>query len=141
MASYIPVMHKWINARFCGLFLVAAMNGCVSSPPEPHEESEPLLQLLTAYIESSQSLKRPPKSEGELRKFLPDDADGLFISPRDGKPYVLKYGINMNDPQLDPTNPPMIAWEQDGKNGVRHAISVMGLMQLDAEQFAKLPTH
>lgn len=111
--------------------------GCGSGTP-PQTEAEPLSYVLTAYLEATHTLTRPPQDETELRKFLAEGEQKL-ISPRDGLPYVIRWGVSVHDPNLDPANPPIIAYEQQGKNGVRQAINVMGMTELTDEQFANLP--
>jgi hypothetical protein len=91
-------------------------------------------------MQATDALGRPPKEVSELRKHLPaENQDALFISPRDGEPYVLQWGINYKDPMLNPADPPLIAWELKGKDGIRHGVSVVGLATITEEQFAKLP--
>jgi hypothetical protein len=134
-----PGMLSSFRTSFAGLpVLLVVVAGC-GTAPQPVQESEPLAQLLSAYLQATDSLRRPPKDESELRPFLPaDKADAMFISPRDGQPYVLRWGVNYKDPKLDPVNPPLIAYEQQGKDGIRHAVSVVGLAMLTEEQFVQL---
>lgn len=129
MRTINRTLSVWI-AGFLSLAL-----GCGSAPPQ--EEAEPLTHLLTAYLDATEKLERPPQNDAELRQFLPDGEKWL-ISPRDGQPYVIRWGVSVHDPNLDPADPPLVAYEQLGKNGVRHAINVMGLTELTDEQFASL---
>jgi len=43
------------------------------------------------------------------------EVDKLFVSPRDGKPYVVRYAVKLGDPR----NPVPIIHEQDGAGGKR----------------------
>ena len=131
MRTINRTLSVWI-AVFLGLAL-----GCSNPPADSHEAAEPLVQLLTAYVEATHKLERPPQNDAELRQFLPDGEKWL-VSPRDGQHYVIRWGVSVHDPNLDPANPPLIAYEQTGKDGIRHAINVMGLAELTDEQFASL---
>jgi len=55
------------------------------------------------------------------------DADSLFISPRDGKPYVVLYGRSKGPP--GPGGAPVVAYEQEGRGGRRFVASSMGAIE------------
>ncbi len=120
-----------------GLFLV----GCAAEPPS--EQSD--LQLLSVMYGQYRSSHRgeAPQDEKQFKTFIADErghvltnsgisnVDALFISQRDGKPYVVKYG-NTKDWPLEE----MVAYEQEGEDGVRLVANDMGgVMKLTAEQF------
>jgi hypothetical protein len=118
----------------------AALSAGCTSQPQDAQESEPLVKLLHGYMQATDALGRPPKDEIELRQHLPkENQDSLFVSPRDGHLYLFRWGVNYKDPMLNPADPPLIAWEREGKAGVRHGISAVGLTTITEEQFAKLP--
>src|SRR4051812_43883310 len=50
-----------------------------------------------AYLEASQKLKRPPAKVEEIRPYLQKlgNPDELLVSPRDGKPYVIVWGLDL----------------------------------------------
>jgi hypothetical protein len=78
---------------------------------------------------------QPPANEAEFRAFVKSlgkdelatfgisDADRLFISPRDGKPYVILYGPVSGPP--GPAGSPVVAYEQEGQWGKRFVASAM----------------
>ncbi len=118
-----------------GLICVTA--GCDQSVEEPSAEEVPLMHVLQAYMEATHELQRPPHSEDELKRFLPE-GDRWLSSPRDGKRFVIRWNVSVHDPDLDPANPPLIAYEQQGKNGTRQAVNVMGLTELTDAEFSQL---
>src|SRR5262245_48242561 len=85
---------------------------------------------------------KPPPNAQEHKKFIksmdantlaglrvdPADVEKLFVSPRDGEPYVVRYNVPAN-PSGGVPNPMMtqtgvvIAYEKNGKNG-KHLIAV-----------------
>jgi hypothetical protein len=75
---------------------------------------------------------QPPADEAALRKFIPTlsaeeqaalavdpaNLDKVFVSPRDGQPYVVRYKVRTGVPAADGSTP-VIAYERAGKNGKR----------------------
>jgi len=136
--SFSLTMQTILDLRLLLCLVVALVIGCGSPPTHvPGPEVEPLMYLLNAYMDATNELKHPPENLAELKKFLPD-GDKWLTSPRDGQPYVIHWGVSVHDPDLDPANPPLIAYEQQGQGGVRQAINVMGLTELTEEEFSKL---
>jgi len=83
--------------------------------------------ICNAYNKAFRELRRPPKSLEEFQPFLKGygNPDELLVSPRDGQPFVIVYGA---DPTIEPTpsNPQIIAYEKDGKDGTRFSIEPRG---------------
>jgi hypothetical protein len=87
---------------------------------------------------------QPPKSEAEFRAFIEAkgkpllasfgiaDVESLFTSPRDKKPYVVRYGVVTGPP--GPAGQPVIAYEQEGVGGKRFVASSLGAVdEIDEE--------
>ena len=140
----------------CGLgfsFLsmsLMALTGCSTQPaPAPKVEVD-LRQLAVLYGRFvGQHQGQSPKDEVEFRTFVEEselnelkargieNVDSFFSSPRDGKPYVVKYGLKMSAP--DAQGGPVIAHEQEGKNGRRNVAFMTGrIAEFDEAEFAKL---
>ncbi len=102
-----------------------------------------LFHLYKAYTEQN---KKGPPDEKALIDFgkkltpeqragyiIPDDIDGLFVSPRDKQKYVIRYGA-----KLEPTGPPKgIIWEAQGKGGTRFVALAMGYVEEYTEEMSK----
>jgi len=102
-----------------------------------------LFHLYKAYTEQN---KKGPADEQALMDFgkkltaeqragyiIPDDIDGLFVSPRDKQKYVIRWGA-----KLEPTGPPKgIIWEAQGKGGTRFVALAMGYVEEYDETMVK----
>ncbi len=129
-------------------FLTAGCGG--SQKKSLAREQSGLKKLAVLYGRYlAQHRGQPPGNEGEFRKFvqsLPaadraslgiDDAEGLFLSNRDNKPYVIIYGRPQGPP--GPGGSPVIAYEQDGKSGKRWVASALGAVEeVDDARFKQL---
>jgi ABC-type cobalt transport system substrate-binding protein len=108
-------------------------NGCRSSATGANkQESSRLKPLVVLYTAATTALYHPPKSEVEFKKFMASqkgkmldmlhvqNPDELFISERDGQPYVVLYGPAEKD-------------GIDGKRMVGYATGIVN--ELDEEHF------
>ena len=76
-------------------------------------------------------------SPAELTSFGIDDSNRIFTSDRDGKPYVIIYGQPHGPP--GPGGAPVIAYEQEGKEGKRWVASALGAVEeIDEARFRQL---
>jgi hypothetical protein len=108
-------------------------------------EQQPNLRAIAAYYSQFLAHHRGqlPANEEEFKKFIQAKGgealsfkgltvDELFTSSRDGKPFVIKYR-NVKSWPL----PEVIAYEQDGDDGMRHgATSVGEYTVISDEEFA-----
>ena len=126
------------------LGLCVVVSGCGGSQatggqPDVQDRLKKLFNLYKAYVDKNQ--KGPP-SEQALRgfgqalssqeradKLIPDDLESLFTSPRDGKKFVVQYNV-----KLDPSKNRAIAWEADGKDGMRYVALSIGYISLYDEK-------
>lgn len=138
--------------RVCALLPLYALiaftvAGCSSSPPAASDDlGIARLTILTkqyvSYLNSHQS--RPPASEAEFKQLLTDaggsilkkgganTVDELFVSPRDGQPFVIEYGARAGR-LLDRG---IIAYERTGKDGTHLIGRRLGFAEVvDADAF------
>ena len=113
--------------------LLTALAGCRSSqepeviPLSPAEKN--LTYIALAYSDAYGQLGRGPKNAEELKPFLKvfGNPDELLVSPNDGQPYVVVWGVN---PTGGPTDYqgmfPILAYERKGANGKRAVTDVRG---------------
>ena len=125
----------------CAIWLLGLMvaTGCRPAPAVNSDEQERLGALFAAYADARAKLGRPPQSLEELRPHLATygASDEILISPRDGTPYVLVWGVELNDrANLDP--PAVIAYEQGGAGGQRLVLTVMGVARMSEAEFRQL---
>jgi hypothetical protein len=129
-------------ALVVGLCLAAAScanTEATSSQPDVQDRLKKLFNLYKAYVDKNQ--KGPP-SEQALREFgqslspqeradrlIPDDLESIWTSPRDNKKFVVQYGV-----KLDPSKNRAIAWEADGKEGMRYVALSIGYISLYDEK-------
>ena len=133
------------------LLLIVALVGCNSPQAKQSlgRESSHLRWLMRMYILAAQQ-GRTPKSDEEFKQFINgldagtrdrtfsaagvSSADELFISERDGQPYVMVYG-------RPPAGvaPGLVAYEQQGADGRRYVGYSVGMVEeVDQERFDKL---
>jgi hypothetical protein len=106
-------------------------SGCAESE---QVEQQPNLRAIAAYYSQFLAHHRGqlPANEEEFKKFIQAKGgealsykgltvDELFISSRDSKPFVVKYRGNKSWPL-----PQVIAYEQDGNDGIRHGATSVG---------------
>ena len=121
-----------ILAAIAGLLLVNL--GC-NPPAEPEAVQQQLASmrgLAVSYGQyCSQHRGRPPRSEEAFKKFIESQGDAflesfgateiddLFVSPRDGEPYVVVYGKKAE----------VVAYEQTGADGMRFVAYDIGAVE------------
>lgn len=102
-----------------------------------------LRDLVLGYMDAHQRLGRGPKSAEELKPDLArfGNPDELLVSPNDGEPYVVVWGV---DPSGGgPTDYqgmwPIIAYEKKGSGGKRAVVDTRGRpLTVPDEDFSKL---
>jgi hypothetical protein len=134
----------------CGIALLSlGVSGCADAEHQRQEQSnlKPLAVLYGRYI--AQHRGSPPESETEFRAFLDqlpasdlaafqiENIDSLFVSARDNKPYVVRYGAASGPP--GPAGQPVIMYEQEGLDGLRYVASSLGAVEaVDDARFHQL---
>jgi len=110
--------------------------GCSGGAHAPQtSDPGPLNSLSAAYMRATSKLNRPPKDAEELKAHLAsgETIDKLLTSPNDNQPYVILWGA---DPRsgMD-LKPLVIAYEKEGKGGVRFVFTAMGVSLMGSEEF------
>jgi hypothetical protein len=116
-----------LGRRAVVLLCAACMSvaGCTGTTEQPAEVKnlQVLASLYGRYVAKNRG--QPPADEAALRKFIPTlsadeqvamgvdaaNLDKLFISPRDGQPYIVRYKGHAGGD--------IVAYERVGKNGKR----------------------
>jgi hypothetical protein len=112
------------------------LTGC--SPKEIRSEkpmdptAQQLLTIGNAYRQFTVDQGRPPKSSDDLKKKLPSES--TLVSPRDGKPFNVFWGVDLRSPPTWATKRPVLAHESIGVDGSRYTLSTMGNVELLSEQ-------
>lgn len=103
--------------------------------------------LASQYSAATRARNKPPADEAEFKKFVNERVDGaglerydiqspeeLFISKRDGKPFVVFYGKKPKG-----VDPEVVAYEQEGIDGKRWvAFSLGNIEEVDETRFREL---
>jgi hypothetical protein len=141
------------RARSCVIaalaFLLAGLElGCNngSSGVTETEGKTRLTRLLRLYQVYVDKKKKGPANEQDLRdlaqKLTPqeredfligDDLQGIFISPRDNQPFVIKYNLNLAPGGATQS----VAWEAKGQNGKRYVALSVGYVEEYGEEMLK----
>lgn len=128
--------------------LLLACIGCADGGPavdQQHEELK-LRGLVNLHAHAVRHLGHAPRNEEEFKKFVRERGadvverlklaavDDLFISSRDGKPYIVLYGPPTNQAASD-----VVVYESEGANGERLVGYQTGAVRkLNDEQFTAL---
>jgi hypothetical protein len=122
--------------------------GCAGSATSVNQQQEELKLrgLLNLYAYAGRELGHSPHNEEEFKKFVQEkggdvvsrlklaSVDDLFVSSRDGKPYVVQYA-----PPKSQTAGEVVAYEAEGANGKRLVCYETGeVRELNSEEFAAL---
>jgi len=149
LGGWLP-RHGWSSlglVTFCA-FLV----GCSSHQANLEQEQSNLKPLATLYGRFiGQHRGQPPANETQFKQFINSggkdllssfnvsSADELFVSSRDGKPYVVLYGPEAAKGPPGPAGSPVVAYEQEGVGGKRFVASSMGAVEeVDEARFKQL---
>lgn len=123
-------VNTWI--LIVPLTLIMCVAGCGGGGPSQEEQqlASNMQGLAIAYGQcTSQNRGRPPQNEAQLRQFIKslgpqwleqykaETVDDIFVSSRDGKPYVILFG----KPGVH-----YIAYEQEGVDGKRFVADNLG---------------
>lgn len=139
-------MIRWLFKAIrvgCLLGCLAAW-GCGSGEPTPKEVPpayQNLKSISSAYLQATNSLKRPPKNLDELMPFLKKQGDPatLLRSPDDGEEYVIVWGVDYRTPPSKANSLPVLAYEKVGKHGKRQVLQMRNIVQLTDEELKNAP--
>jgi hypothetical protein len=110
------------------LALLIAM-GCSSArqPGDLSPEEKAITNVGLAYRDASAALRRGPASAEELAPFLKKygDPDQVLVSPNDGQPYHIVWGLIPSRPDKRFQTQRLLAYEESGKDGKRYALDCM----------------
>lgn len=132
----------------CG-FLVPLILGCTSrkdigkslAPDELTPEGEAILHIGQAYRDAYTARKKPPASIKDLTPYLAKfgDPDKVSVSPNDGEPYEITWGVVPGHPPRVMKVSPFLVCEKSGKDGKRYVLDFTFKVRcLTDEQFEKL---
>jgi hypothetical protein len=142
-------MTRLIQCAVACCLAVLLTTGCRShheggsslAPDQFTPEAEAILQVGEAYRHAYTALKRPPASAKDLKPYLTKfgDPDKALISPNDGQPYEITWGVVPNRPPRSSKVNPFLVCEKSGKNGKRYVLDFMFRVRcLTEEEFENL---
>jgi serine/threonine protein kinase len=120
--------HEWEMER-----LQAETKKHKASLNTTYQYMKRLTGISRAYSKASDKLARPPSKPEELAPFVEHDEDRL--SPRDGKPFVIAWGVDCNRPA---PNQPLLAWEETPDEEGRRWVYQGGARLVDRCDFRDL---
>jgi len=141
------VKNRILFLASCAAAMVA---GCGPNTAKISQESSNLKPLGVLYGQfTGQHRGQAPANEAEFKTFVKatdpsflksfnvTDAESLFISTRDNKPFIVLYGAPSGP--AGPGGQPVIAYEAEGHGGKRYVVSFMGAVEeVDAKRFQEL---
>lgn len=132
---------------FCISLALLGCGGPTHTPPQEQATLKPLALLYGYYIRDHRG--QPPANEDEFRQFVEKqpaetlaqigakEPNQIWISPRDGQPYVILYGKVSGPP--GPAGAPVVAYEKVGSGGKRMVVSSLGAFEeVTEERFREL---
>lgn len=135
------------KATLLGWLVLASLPlGCDTGPSTEELSVHNRLKGVAALYGRYQGKHRgqPPKNQKEFEAYLAsldpseyvtfgaNSPGDLFVSPRDGKPFIVKYGTNAGPPGADGSTP-IIAYETPVEGSPRLGVTSVGeVRELDA---------
>jgi hypothetical protein len=94
------------------------------APDELTPEAEAILHIGQAYRDSYTARKKPPASTKDLAPYLAKygDPDKVLVSPSDGQPYEITWGVVPGRPPGSIKVSPFLVCEKSGKDGKRYVL-------------------
>ena len=123
--------------------LGAALGGCSSSSPLTVEvpmdpTHQKLLQIKLAYARFLAENGTPPRSADDIRPLLAGseggNPDDMLRSSRDGQPFVIFWGVDINAPLPWAKTVPVLAYEKEGVAGSRYVVTARQSIALMSQQ-------
>ena len=136
-------MTRPVRATRAGLLAAVLVLGCTPAAKQPvplGQDEQALVNVGLAYRDASNALQRGPANENELKPYLKKygDPDKLLVSPRDGQPYHITWGLTPSRPSPKAIGQRFLVYEKAGKDGKRYALDLMlKVHQLSEKEFAK----
>lgn len=133
--------------QWAPVLVVACVVGCNESPELTSPAARRLQALSTTYLDYAAARGAGPSSRQQLQAHFqnvpghilsaaevsPKEAGAVLISPRDGQPFIIRYGVGLSIG----TNVSMIACERSGRDGTRLAAYADGRIALVGDDAAK----
>jgi hypothetical protein len=91
------------------------------------DKKDPIEFVGLAYRDASNVLRRGPANVEELKPYLQKygDPDQLLLSPNDGQPYHIVWGLVPQRLTKESFTQRVLAYEQTGKGGKRYVLDPM----------------
>lgn len=121
------------------LVLLLAAPGCSSKPKVVDRgDAAGLRRVAAAYHAAAVRTGRPPRTPADLAPFLPagEDVDALLASARDGRPYVIFWGVDPRPGKAGPS-PVVVGYERTATAAARFVFLDMGVVLMTDQEFAK----
>lgn len=120
------------------LLCAAGCSGPKGTTLEEMKDAENLSRIEQAFEQFFEKTGKAPTGVDQLIPYLKPfgKPEEILKSPRDGQAYTIFYGINYRTKAFeDPST--IIAHEKIGKNGARYALTIVGILAIPDEEFAK----
>jgi hypothetical protein len=131
--------------RFVVLLGIVGLTGCGQSGGRALNPTEDRLNKIgKAYVRSCHALGRGPNDFGEIKQDIEGDIpEDFLVSPNDGKPFVILWGVDLTQLRFTRENPfTVLAYEKTAANGTRYVLRFpisLVLMTDDELQKAAFP--
>jgi len=130
-----------IALALLSLTLAGCSSGNRGSSTDLNPDEEAIVHVGAAYRDAFNTLKKAPKGVEDLKPYLKKygDPDKVLISPNDGQPYHIVWGMVPSRPTKGAQSQIFLVYEESGKDGMRYAIDFkLKVYHLSNEEFARL---
>jgi hypothetical protein len=138
----------WSAAGVACLLLSLGGAGCGGTPEPIKQEADGSYQHLkiigSAYLRASADLGRPPENAKEILPYIhykgEGGAEAVLRSPNDGLEYKILWSVSRDDMEPRASGRfPVLAYEQQGRDGWRYVLCVKNIEPMTDEQLKKAP--
>jgi hypothetical protein len=135
MAS--PVFRRWLAL----LLGILALSGCGKRVGTQRNVTEDrLYKIGKAYRLACYRLERGPENVEDLKPDIEGDVpEDLFVSPNDGKNFIIIWGVDVTKLVATRADPfTVIGYEKNGVDGTRYVLRApLGIVKMTDEEFDK----
>jgi len=124
-------MSRRIGSLFCAVVILATLAALGCSRPAREivpDRADGLNKIRAAYEQAQAKLGRAPENLDDIKQYIDGDAADLV------QKYEIVWGVDYRKMSLPP---PVLAYEKTAVNGQRYVATVMGVVPMSIEEFAK----
>lgn len=128
--------RAWVVVMTAAVGMAILVAGCGPAEIRRENKTDPtiprLMTLGAAYITTTLKNGRPPAGPEDLRGMLP--AAEALVSPRDGAPFTIFWGVDTRSSLAWAKSRPILAHESRGVDGSRYVLTTAQTVELVTDE-------